>query len=146
MVRKRKVHHSDTPPLPVMVKERGRLVPLTPYDEEAFDNLPDGMEFELKAEKSKQSPTQRRYWMILNRVCKATGKWPRAYELHNNLKIAAGYFVDGVDMVTGKPVKIPSSTAIEAMTAREFLDYFNAVMPLLERAIGFNPEDVLNDR
>lgn len=145
MVRKRKVHHSDKPPLPVMVKERGRLVPLTPYDEEAFDTLPDGMEFELKAEKSKQTPLQRRYWMILNRVVKATDIWPRPYELHNNLKLAAGYFIRGVDMVTGQPVQIPSSTGIEAMTAKEFLDYYRTVMPMLEERIGFNPEDVLDD-
>lgn len=143
MVRRRKVHHSDKPPLPAVVVERGRLVPLTPYDAEAMSELADGLTFELKAGVQTQSPTQRRYWMILNRVVKATGKWPRSYELHNNLKLTAGYFVYGVDMVTGKPVKIPSSTAIENMTAKEFLEYYNTVMPLLEQVIGFNPEEVL---
>jgi hypothetical protein len=141
--RRRKLVSRDKPPPPAVELRGGRLWPLTPYDAEAMQAFSDGTTFELHAQVQRSTPQNRRYWKILNEVVKATGKWPRAENLHNNLKITLGYCTMGIDFVTGEPVRIPDSTDFNSMSHRDFCEYHNRAMDYLSHVLGFDPEDLL---
>lgn len=134
----------DKPPAPVFVKQRGRAIPATAFDDELLQAFPEGQEFDL-------TPRWRRgnhrkhalYWKLLSEVVKATGGWATSQHLHDELKRATGYWRPGLDLKTGRMRIITDSTAWDQMNAAEFDAYFDAAVAELARHLGVDPFEYL---
>lgn len=87
----------DTPT--IMVKfERGQLVPDQAYDAELLDACLPGALFELKDRSRRSNKQNSFYWVLLNRVVEATGKWASSQQLHRQLLISCGYYTSVVTL------------------------------------------------
>ena len=118
------------------------LSPASSYDAEEIAGFPIGTEFDLICRTKRSTPQLRLYWVTLGSVIAATGRWPSREALHRALKIKAG-MVELVYDLQGKPIGMQvDSTALDAMTHKEFTAYFDGAMVMLSDAVGY---DVLAD-
>jgi hypothetical protein len=70
-----------------------------------------------------RSITQHRlYWKVIQTVTEATGRWATPEALHLALKLATGH-IEVVQLLNGRLVKVPESTAFNAMNQTEFQAY-----------------------
>ena len=121
------------------------LIPLSVYDAEMLNEAPDKTEYNLTATTRRSNRQNRMYWAILTNVVRATDRWPTAAHLHEDLLRACG-FVDLRHDLDGKPYVATDSTRFEAMKADEFAAYFDAAMPRLADAVGFDPMQEMPER
>lgn len=87
----------------------------------------------------------RRYWLVLTAVVDyCPGRWRTPEELHQALKVATGH-IEIVQLVDGKMVKIPSSTAFDNMSQTQFQAYHDAAMHVIEDEIlgGMSTDELL---
>lgn len=147
MVKRRKVMSREKPPAPVVeIDSGGRLVPQTPYDQERIMLSPYGTAFDLIARKRQPNKQVKLYWMVLHKVCEATGHWPRAENLHNRLKMQLGYVNVSFDLMTKRLEVEPDSTAAAEMSPEDFNIYFNRAMSQLAYTLGYDPMSLLPER
>jgi len=130
----------DKAPPPMVAKTaKGELVPVSAYDFEVIEGHPIGSQYNL-VKRSKRSLKQNGlYWQMLGKIVKATGKWPTAEHLHDELKKACGYSVRVLDLRTGEMVEVADSTAFTNMTDDEFKIYFDQAVHKLAEALHFDP-------
>lgn len=129
----------DKPPVPMVEKAARGFIPVTAYDAEVLMADPVGAEYDLIKRTKRSRPQQRLYWLMLNRVVKATSQWPTAEKLHRDIKLTLGYTEPAVNLRTGEVVAIPDSTALDAMTQDEFQAFFDAAVKLLSERLQFDP-------
>ncbi len=90
-----------------------------------------------------RSDNQRKlYWMLLGRVCKATGKWPNSEVLHREMVIACGYYRTVISQFGGV-YRFPDSTKMDKMAQKDFNEYFEKALEKLAEAIGIDPMELL---
>jgi hypothetical protein len=72
-------------------------------------------------------------------VVKATNRWPSAEHLHDELKLACGFYRKAANLATGEIMLIPDSTAFDKMTQDEWQTYMDQAMKLLSSECGYDP-------
>ncbi len=129
----------DKPPAPIVTKTANGLKPVSGYDAERLDTEPIGAEFDLIKRSKRSNPQQGLYWRGLHLAVEATGNWPTASHLHEDLKLMCGFRRQAVDWETGEVFTTLDSTAFDAMTQEEFSVYFNAAQAKWIEHYGFDP-------
>ena len=129
----------ERPPAPVVRKEARGLRPVAAFDAEALWADPVGTEYDLVKRTKRSLPQLRLYWAMLNRVVKATGKWPDAEHLHEALKLTLGYRREVANLRTGKVTLVADSAALDAMDPEQFRAFFDSAVELLAETLGFDP-------
>ena len=122
-----------------MELRNGYLVPVSQYDAERMEDLPDGTLFNLSQTGKRSNPHHNMYWGILRSVCRATGKWPREENLHEDLKWACGYVRLRYNTLSGQYMRSPDSISFDDMTQQEFNTYFEMAMEKLAESLGYDP-------
>lgn len=129
----------DKAPNPMVVRTEKGLRPHRAWDAEDLANDPIGTEYEL-VKVSRRKPKQHRtYWRALNLVVKSTGRWPTAEHLHDELKLACGYYRKASNLATGDIMLIPDSTAFDKMDQDQWQAYMDQAMKLIADECGFDP-------
>lgn len=135
----------DKRPNPMAVKTPQGIRPLRSWDVEVIMADPPGTEYEL-LKASKRKPAQHRtYWKALDLVVKSTGRWATSEHLHDELKIACGYYRVAKSLSTGQDLILPDSTAWSKMDQDSFKVYMDAAMAKLSEAVQFDPLSFLED-
>lgn len=129
----------------VVEKVRGRLVPVSAYDAEIIDAMPDRAQFDLVRCDSRSNPQNRLYWLMLHHVVKATGKWATAEHLHEALKLDLGYVTVRLNLL-GQPYIATDSTAFDEMGPAEFKAYFDQAEARIAEVTGIDPAELLPPR
>ena len=145
MAVRRKVTSKDKAPEPIVQLRGGFLRPLTAYDAEIIGGMGDGQEFDLVPRSQRSNPQNRLYWQLLRKIVAGSGRWPTEAHLHNDLKMATGYWRWGIDMKTRTTVRIIDSTAFDKMRHEEFRAYFDRALEVLTDYLGHDPMEVLKD-
>lgn len=126
----------DTPTIMVRF-EKGKLTPDQPYDAELLDTYPGVSLFELKDRTRRSNGQNSYYWVALNRVVEATGRWANAEQLHRQLLIKCSFFT-AVTTLDGGVRLEACSTSFKSMKQKEFNDYTKqAFLALAETGIDF---------
>ena len=129
----------DRPPAPLVRKTRRGISPVAAYDAELMLGDPMGTEYDLVKRNRRSLPQLRLYWSILHRVVNATGRWPSAEHLSDEIKLTLGYRRKVHDLATGEESVAVDSIAFANMDADEFRPFFDKAMALLSDALGFDP-------
>ena len=119
--------------------KNGQLLPVSQYDAERLEEAKQGQVYNLTATGHRSNPHHNLYWSTLRGVCKATGKWPTERHLHDELKIACGYYQMKYSTITGSFLRVLDSISFDDMTQQEFNIYFEMAMAKLTEAIGYDP-------
>lgn len=85
------------------------------------------------------------YWSVLTKVVThAPGEWRTPEALHEVLKVATGH-VEVVKLVDGRLIKIPQSTAFDAMPQDQFQSYVDAAFQVIQDEIlgGMSVDELL---
>ncbi len=129
----------DRPPPPTVTRTDKGLRPANAWDAEALSTDPIGTEYEL-AKITRRKPKQHRtYWRALNLVVKATNRWPDAEHLHDEIKLACGYYRKAANLATGEMMLIPDSTAFDKMDQEQWQHFMDRAMELIAAECGFDP-------
>jgi hypothetical protein len=129
----------DKPPTPIVMKTPRGLSPVAAYDQELLMDAPMGAQFELVRRNRRLWPQLKLYWATLGQVAKATGRWPTAEHLSEELKLVCGFARSCVDWKTGEVLRIPDSVALHAMSEDDFGRFFEMAMAALSDHIGYDP-------
>ena len=125
----------------IMVKKHAQscLCALSAIDAELLEEFETGAEFRISYASRRSNPQNSLYWVALNRVVKATGKWPTARKLHHTLLIECKFFTPVLSL-DGNHVRLEAdSTRFESMKPKEFNTYFELAMQKLAEAVGYDP-------
>lgn len=96
----------------------------------AFNRIEDGDRVAIRMVAKRSVAQNAMYWNCLERVIEATGKWRTTEELHLALKVATGH-VDIVQLINGRRVIIPESTAFDQMSQDEAQAYYDAALKII---------------
>lgn len=129
---------ADSPPPPIVRKERGRLVPVSAWDAAGLGEYPEGTEFDCRARTKRSNPQNALYWRVLHNAVDATGRWPTAEALHTALKVRLGRFEPIFDLNGNVVGMRPDSTAFDKMGHREFTAYAEEAYAALSEALGYD--------
>lgn len=129
---------TKSPKIQVQLKD-GQLLPITEYDAEKLEDAKNGQVYNLSATGQRSNPHHNKYWVVLRRVCAATGKWPDAEHLHDEIKYACGYYRLKYSSLAGQFLRIPDSISFDEMTQQEFNEYFDMAMHTLAEDLGYDP-------
>ena len=122
-----------------LMKIQGAMVPLTEHDRDNLEECAEGTVFNLKSTKIRSNKHHNMYWSILNKVVKATGKWPTKDHLHDELKWACGYVRMRYNKLNGQHMRMVDSISFDEMDQKEFAAYFDMAMATLAEGIGYDP-------
>lgn len=128
-----------------VVKTPQGLRPHLAYDEEKLVAVSLGHVFELVPVTKRSNRQLRTYWKALGLAVKATGKWPSAEHLHDDIKFTLGYRRLVADLKTGEVSEIVDSVALDKMEHEAFCAFMNEAMKLLAETVGFDPLKFLNE-
>jgi hypothetical protein len=120
-------------------KRDGQLLPVTTYDAEEIEKLPNDQLFDISVASKRSDPHHKLYWVTLGNVVKATGLWATSAHLHDDLKMTTGYYRTAINPFTGELYYVPDSIAYKRMDQREFAEYFERTMAYLAEKLGFDP-------
>lgn len=129
----------DKPPAPIVRQTPRGLSPVSGFDAELLDGVPNGTEFNLVRRSRRSVPHHRTYWKALGEAVKATRVSASAKHLHRELKLATGYTDKILNRRTGDVVEVPDSIAFDEMTQEEFGAYFDAAIAELAEWVGYDP-------
>lgn len=84
------------------------------------------------------------YWLVLGKIIQHTGDWRTTHDLHDALKMHLNY-VDIVQQIGGKRVKVPQSTSFDAMGHKAFGEFMKAAFDTLEQHVlgGMSIDDFM---
>lgn len=132
------------PHIEAVMTPRG-LRPHTADDAEKFASVSLGHVFELVPVTKRSTRQLRTYWKALGLCVKATGKWPSAEHLHDEIKFTLGYRKLVADLKTSEVSESVDSVAIDKMDHDTFCAFMNAAMKLLSDHVGFDPLAFLSE-
>ena len=135
----------DKPPVPIVELTAKGLVPATADDAEAIRSHQNGTCFDVVNRSRRSLPQHRTYWKALSLAARATGRWPTARHLHEQLKFECGYYREFTVKGTGEVILIPDSIAFDAMKQDEFKAYFDTAIAKLTEWAGFDPLGFLGE-
>jgi ferric-dicitrate binding protein FerR (iron transport regulator) len=129
---------TDREKRPIYVRRRGfSLHPVGGEDGQALEQYPLDTELEISVKQRRSLPQLRLYWAILHRVVEATGRFASAEHLHDAIKAKLGY-VRSMKLMDGSEVLATDSAALAAMDAKEFNEFFNKAVELMNQTFGFD--------
>jgi hypothetical protein len=132
----------DHPPKPMVRLTHGVLIAVSAFDAEELAAFPDGMLFDMIPRNKRSAPHNGKYWLILTKVCEATGLWPTREHLHKAIKYDLGY-TEVIYGPNGKPLcVIPDSTAFDKMSQAEFNAFYERAMEWIARELAVDPDAV----
>jgi len=129
----------DKAPAPIVRKTARGLSPVDAFDADRIIADAPGTEYDLVKRVRRSFPQHKLYWAMLDRVVKATGKWPTAEHLHANLKLLCGFSYPLVNWDTGEVAVAVDSIAFDKMDQAQFQIYFDAAVEKLSEHLGFDP-------
>jgi hypothetical protein len=129
----------DKPPAPMVTRTEKGLRPANAWDAEALSTDPLGTEYELHKITRRKPKQHRTYWRALNLVVKANNRWPDAEHLHDELKLALGFYRKAANLKTGEIMLIPDSTAFDKMEQDQWQAFMDGAMKLIAKECGFDP-------
>lgn len=120
--------------VPLIVTEAG-YTPSTKEGREQHEKFKVGSTVGGEIARSRSVVQNARYWAILTRVVEHfPGRWRTPEALHEVLKCATGR-LEIVQLVDGRLVKIPDSTAFSRMSQDQFNDYSEQAFRVIEEEI-----------
>jgi hypothetical protein len=122
----------------ILRKTTRGIFPVSAFDAEQLDHFPVDTEFSATPLTKRSTAQNRTYWRALSEVVKATGVYPTAEHLHEELKRDLGYVAPRKSLI-GTVYLATDSTAFDAMTAGEFQIYMDQAMARLAEVCGFDP-------
>ncbi len=130
----------------VELSARG-LVPLTAADDELLSQFKPGQMFDLvPRDKERSRPQVRFYFAVLQRVCAATGLWPKADILHDFLMRECGYSSTQLNPFTERWEEVRDSLAFDGMSQDEANEFVTAAMAAIATWLGIDPVELLPKR
>lgn len=130
----------DKAPPPMAVKTEKGLRPARAWDAEALSDHPFGTEYELVRITKRKPKQHRTYWRALSLVVKnGSNRWPTAEHLHDEIKLACGYYRKAANLATGEIMLIPDSTAFDKMDQVQWQAFMDRAMELVAQECGFDP-------
>ena len=132
------------PHIEVVMTPRG-LRPLTQFDAERMVEVSLGHTFEIVPSTKRSNRQLRTYWKALGMAVRATGKWPDAEHLHDEIKFTLGYRKLVTDLKTGEVSSVVDRVALDQMNHEAFCKFMNAAMDLLSDAVGYDPLAFLSE-
>lgn len=129
----------DSPPPILMQKCPEGIRPYNRFSEDAVAEMENGQVFTCKPRKGRTEARNAAYWVGLATAVKATGAWPTAAHLHNDLKRLTGYVDVYHNPLTGRDEVRVQSTSFDKMTETEFSAYFRLAQAKFIAAMKFDP-------
>jgi len=127
----------------VMKRLGGGLFPADARAKDALSRIPERTTVAVKIDRRRSAAQNAMYWSVLEQVVAATGRWRTAEELHLALKVACGR-VDIVQLIDGRRVLVPESTAFDAMSQDEAQAYYDAAFKVIcDELMGGMPVEEL---
>ena len=136
---------SEKPPIRV-TKTASGFVPYDRFSEQEIAGLSRGTICKLAPFKGRSNPQLSWYWVVLAEAVEATGKWPTAKHLHDDLKLTLGYVRKAVNLNTGEIHLVPDSIAFDRMKADEFTAYLKQVDRLFSEKLGIDIKEMGRDK
>ena len=128
----------DEPPSPQIIKTEKGLRPFRAWDGEDLAADPMGTVYEVVKTNKRRPRQNNTYWKALSLAVKSTDRWATARHLHEELKLACGYYRKAVSLKTGEEILLPDSTAFSKMDQTEWQTYMDKAMFVLSNAIGYD--------
>jgi hypothetical protein len=130
-------------PTAIVRLDRGRLSPVSAFDAELIDAMPNGQEFDIVPRSKRSGAHNSLYWVQLGRIVKATEAFPTPEHMHRWLKVRLGY-TEAICDPSGKPIAfIPESTGFDKMTQAEFNVYHEKALQLIAQEMGIDMAEVM---
>jgi len=115
----------------VLMRRVGQgLFPADAKAAQALHKVPPRTPVAVRIDRRRSAVQNSMYWGVLEQVVAATGRWRTAEELHIALKVATGH-VDIVQLIDGRMVKVPQSTAFDHMNQDEAQAYYDAAFRVI---------------
>lgn len=135
----------DQPTIMAQIED-GRLKPLSVLDAELLSGFENGELFRLEYASRRSNPQNSLYWVMLQRVVDATGKWPSSEALHKQLLIHCGHHTP-VYSLDGKSIRLEAnSAAFKSMKPKEFKAYMDLAIDMLAEHTGIDPLGFYRDQ
>ena len=115
---------------------------IKPYDRISRDYMADmvaGQVLTAKPRKGRTAPRNAAYWVGLGIAVKATGTWPTAQHLHDDLKRLCGYVDTYHNPLTGRDEVRAQSTAFDKMSESQFAAFFMLAQMRFIDKMGYDP-------
>ena len=133
---------NDSPTIAMKI-ERGRLVPVSQFDQELLSQWHEGAELNIEVRRVRQRPLERRYFAMLNTLLKeADTGWSNTETAHEALKLAAG-FVEPYKRRNGTWSSHPRS--LTTFTDTELSEFVAIFEGIVLRRFGIDPETLAKE-
>lgn len=119
------------------------MAPVSAWDMELLDDLPNGTEFDLIPRTKRSKPHNGMYWVQLGMIVKATGSFATADHMHTWLKVKLGYtapIFGPKGEVVGMSV---DSAAFDKMDQAAFGLFYEKAAALIAAEMGIDIADVV---
>jgi len=134
---------ADRAPRPIVKLIGGKLSPVSAWDHELMDGLPNGTEFDLIPRTKRSKPHNGKYWAQLSWIVKATDQWPTPDHMHEWIKLKLGY----VRPILGQGGKVVGMTidsaAFDKMDQPSFNAFYEKAAALIAAEMGIDLDDVV---
>jgi len=134
---------TDRPPRPIVKLTGGRLSPVSAWDAELMDGLPNGTEFDLIPRTKRSKPHNGMYWVQLGLIVKATEAFATSDHMHTWIKVKLGYtapIFGPKGEVVGMSV---DSAAFDKMDQATFGVFYEKAARLIAEEMGIDLTDVV---
>jgi hypothetical protein len=132
----------DKRPAPIVTLDRGRISPVSVWDAELIDDMPNGSQFDLVLRTKRSTPHNAKYWACLSQIVKATDAWPSAEKMHEWVKVKLGY-VSPIFGPKGDVIGMTvDSTAFAQMDQAGFNAFYERFAALVADEMGIDIEDM----
>ena len=128
----------DKAPAILFQKTPGGIVPYDSISYTTIAAMVNGQVFTAKPRKGRTYPINGAYWVGLHKAVKATGAWPTADHLHQDLKRLCGYIDVYHNPLTGREEVRVQSSAFDKMNESEFSAYFKLAQAKFISSMGFD--------
>jgi hypothetical protein len=116
------------------------LIPADRDARELHAKLRDGDSVFLQVWLPRNMKQHRKYFVVLNNVVEATGRWTSTEHLRRDILIALNRYDEEVNRLTGEVRQIPHSMSVASMSKAEFEKLYDETISLLTDALGCDPE------
>lgn len=132
-------------PVYCFTRKGNYLLPDMELDLDALEGVNQGQRVTVEIKHGRNTARHRAYWKVLSECLKATDCAPNVQVLHDAIKLHVG-LVDFVRLSNGMTVAIPSSTAFERLSEKDFIAHFMKAEEWLAKEYGFiMPEREANE-
>ena len=129
--------YDKAPPI-LFQKTPDGIKPYNHISAEMVSDMVNGQVFTAKPRKGRTQPRNGAYWAGLHKAVDATGAWPTAAHLHQDLKRLCGYVDEYHNPLTGRDEIRVQSSAFDKMSESEFAAYFRLAQAKFIAAMGFD--------